>query len=236
MDEVKALLTKRGLLRSEKLYEYIVETSVCPRESPLLKELRAATESHPLSFMGTSPDEGQFLSLLLQTMNAKKTIEIGVFTGYSLLLTALAIPEDGRITAIDLDREAYNIGLPFIKRAGVEHKINFINSDAHKVLDRLLEDPKNHESFDYAFVDANKGGYKAYHEKLLKLLKVGGIVVYDNTLWLGTVAMPEETVPESVRHVRKFIMEFNKFIAADDRVQISHAPIGDGITICRRLP
>ncbi|KAL3535655.1 hypothetical protein ACH5RR_004116, partial [Cinchona calisaya] len=129
-----------GLLRSPKLRQYLLETSVYPREPEILKELRAVTASHPMAIMETDADAGQMLSLLLRMINAKKTIEIGVFTGYSLILTALDIPKDGKIIAIDPDQEAYNIGLPFIKKAGVEHKINFINSKAHPVLDKLLQD------------------------------------------------------------------------------------------------
>ncbi|KAI5664626.1 hypothetical protein M9H77_23949 [Catharanthus roseus] len=231
----KAHSIKQGLLQSNELYQYVLETSVYPRESEHLKELRAATQAHQWSFYSTPPDGGQFLSLLLQTMNAKKTIEIGVYTGYSLLLTALALPHDGKITAIDVDEEAYNIGLPFIKKAGVEHKINFINSDAHKVLDQLRQDENNHGSFDFAFVDADKEGYKNYHEKLMKLVKIGGIIAYDNTLFYGTVAMEEEKVGLKRRPIRKAVMEFNAFIAADQRIQISQVPLGDGVTICRRL-
>ncbi|KAI5664625.1 hypothetical protein M9H77_23948 [Catharanthus roseus] len=222
-------LNKHGLLQTNELYQYILETSVYPRESEHLRDLRAATKTHPRSFFGTAPDEGQFLSLLLQTMNAKKTIEIGVFTGYSLLVTALALPHDGKITAIDIDEEAYKIGLPFIKKAGVEHKINFINSNAHKALDQLLQDENNRESFDFAFVDADKEGYEKYHEKLMKLVKIGGIIAYDNTLFYGTVAMAEDKVEDLRRKsIRKAIIEFNAFIAADQRIQISQAPLGDG--------
>ncbi|TKY60799.1 caffeoyl-CoA O-methyltransferase [Spatholobus suberectus] len=133
---------------------------------------------------------------LLKLSNANKTIEVGVFTGYSLLLTALAIPDDGKIMALDPDRKAYEIGLPFIKKAGAEHKIDFIESPALPVLDKLLEDesmilllsrychnnPSNKETFDFAFVDADKDNYWNYHERLLKLVKIGGLIIYDNTL------------------------------------------------------
>ncbi|KAM7515597.1 hypothetical protein LguiA_005180 [Lonicera macranthoides] len=184
----------QGILQSGELYQYILETSVYPREPEPLKELRAAAANHPLAFMGTAPDAGQMMAMLLKLINAKKTIEIGVFTGYSLLLTALTIPDDGKITAVDVNRESYEIGLPFIKKAGVEHKIDFCHSEALTVLDKLLEDHANEGSFDFAFVDADKISYLKYHERLMKLLKAGGIIVYDNTLWGGTVAMAEETV------------------------------------------
>nr|QTZ19602.1 putative caffeoyl- O-methyltransferase At4g26220 [Bixa orellana] len=132
----------KGLLQSEELYQYILETSVYPREPKILKELRDATASHPWAIWGTTPDSGQLLSMLLKIANAKKTLEVGVFTGYSVLLTALAIPDDGKVTAIDISRETYEVGLPFIRRAGVEHKIDFIQSEALLVLDKLLEDTK----------------------------------------------------------------------------------------------
>lgn len=231
----KSLEGSKGLLQSQELFEYILETSVYPREAKLLQEIRVITENHPKSLMSTSPDVGQLIALLQKLINAKNTIEIGVFTGYSLLLTALTIPQDGKITAIDMNRDTYEIGLPIIQKAGVEHKINFIQSSALSALDELLEDDANRESFDFAFVDADKVNYQKYHERLLQLVKVGGIIVYDNTLWFGTVAMPEEFVKESQKRNRLHIIELNKFLANDDRVQISQVPLGDGITICRRL-
>ncbi|XP_034699070.1 probable caffeoyl-CoA O-methyltransferase At4g26220 [Vitis riparia] len=225
----------KGLLQSEELYQYILETSVYPREPKPLKELRDITATHPKAMMATAPDAGQLMDMLLKLVNAKKTIEIGVFTGYSLLLTALSIPDDGKITAIDVDRQAYEMGLPVIRKAGVEHKINFIESQALPVLDKLLEEHENEGIFDFAFVDADKVNYKNYHERLMKLLKMGGIVVYDNTLRDGTVAMPEELVAENLRGNRRLTIELNNFLAADPRVQICLAPLGDGITICRRV-
>ncbi|KAK4480055.1 hypothetical protein RD792_013112 [Penstemon davidsonii] len=220
--------------------KYIMETSVYPREPELLKELRAITLNHPRALMATAPDAGQFMALILKLVNAKKTIEVGVFTGYSLLLTALTIPEDGKvmsltITAIDIDKDAYKIGLPIIEKAGVEHKINFIESAALPALNQLLEDPKNRGTFDFGFVDADKINYANYHEKLLELVKPGGVIIYDNTLWGGSVAMPEDSVPEFRLQTREVAIEFNKFLAADARVQISQVALGDGITICHRL-
>ncbi|XP_057968582.1 probable caffeoyl-CoA O-methyltransferase At4g26220 [Malania oleifera] len=232
----KSSSSSKGLLQSEELYQYILETSVHPREPEVLKELRDVTASHPRARMGTAPDAGQLMAMLLKIVDAKKTIEVGVFTGYSLLLTALSIPDHGRITAIDLSRETYEMGLPIIKKAGVEHKINFIESQALPALDKLLEDHENEDSFDFAFVDADKINYLNYHERLMKLLKVGGLVVYDNTLWKGSVAIADESsVPEDMKPGRQSTIEFNKSVAADPRIEISHAPLGDGITICRRI-
>uniref|UniRef100_A0A2P2LX52 Caffeoyl-CoA O-methyltransferase n=1 Tax=Rhizophora mucronata TaxID=61149 RepID=A0A2P2LX52_RHIMU len=122
-----------------------------------------------------------------------------------------------------------------MKKAGVEHKIDFVESEAMPVLNNLLTDPGNEGSFDFAFVDADKANYRNYRDRVMKLVKVGGVVVYDNTLWGGTVAMPEESAPESLRVGRQLIIDFNKFLASDSRVQLSHVPVGDGITICRRI-
>ncbi|KAG5605967.1 hypothetical protein H5410_027459 [Solanum commersonii] len=176
--------------------------------------------------MATAPEAGQLIALLLKLINAKKTIEVGVFTGYSLLLK---IPDDGKAnySYIDLDRDAYEMGFPVIKKANVEHKINFIQSPALSALDELLNDHDNRGSFDFAFIDADK--------RMLELVKVGGIIVYDNTLWFGTVAMPEECVREAMKPNRHHIIEFNKFLVADTRIQISQVPLGDGIAICWRL-
>ncbi|XP_038695789.1 probable caffeoyl-CoA O-methyltransferase At4g26220 isoform X2 [Tripterygium wilfordii] len=182
---------KKGLLQSEELYKYILETSVYPREPEPLKELRELTATHPRALMATAADAGQLMTMLLKLVNAKRTIELGVFTGYSLLLTALTIPDDGK--------------------------------------------KGNEGSFDFAFVDADKVNFSNYHGRLMKLLRVGGIVVYDNTLWAGSVVMSEESTPERKRPGRQAIVELNKLLAGDPRIEISHAPLGDGITICRRI-
>uniref|UniRef100_A0A803PHW5 Caffeoyl-CoA O-methyltransferase n=1 Tax=Cannabis sativa TaxID=3483 RepID=A0A803PHW5_CANSA len=140
------------------------------------------------------------------------------------------------ITAIDLNREAYEVGLPFIQKAGVDHKINFIESAASCALDDLINDEKEVGSFDFAFVDANKDGYIKYHEQLVKLIKIGGVIAYDNTLWFGTVALSDEDeMDDFFKTNRKIIREVNTFLANDNRFEISLVSIGDGLTICRRL-
>lgn len=223
------------ILQSEDLTKYILETAVYPREPQPLKELRDATQKHPWGFIATSPDAGQLITILLKLLNPKKTIEVGVFTGYSLLLTALNIPDDGKITAIDIDKKAYEVGLPVIKKAGLEHKIDFIESPALPILDKLLEDPANEGTFDFAFIDADKDGYLNYHERLIKLVKVGGLLVYDNTLWGGRVAWPEEDVPAHSRTGTQAVIEFNKAITNDSRVEFALTSVGDGLSICRRI-
>ncbi|KAJ0885961.1 putative caffeoyl-CoA O-methyltransferase [Helianthus annuus] len=229
----------KGLLQTHELYKYILETNVYPREPEPLKELRALTAPHPRSGMGTAPDAGQMIAMLLKLVGAKKTIEIGVFTGYSLLLTALTIPDDGKrlihVVAIDMNRESYEIGRPVIEKAEVEHKVEFIESEALPALDKLLENRDNEGSFDFAYVDADKINYINYHERLMKLLKVNGIVVYDNTLWFGSVAQPESSVLDEFKEGRVNTINFNKSLADDPRINITMVPLGDGITICRRL-
>lgn len=216
--------------------------------------------------MTTSADEGQFLNMLLKLIGAKKTMEIGVYTGYSLLATALALPADGtvsppiqsnpiksnqspqinlnsvqteiemQILAMDINRENYELGLPCIEKAGVAHKIDFREGPALPVLDALLEDERNHGSFDFVFVDADKDNYLNYHERLMRLVKVGGLLGYDNTLWNGSVVLPADApMRKYIRYYRDFVLELNKALAADLRVEICQLPVGDGITLCRRV-
>ncbi|KAG8388563.1 hypothetical protein BUALT_Bualt02G0138400 [Buddleja alternifolia] len=225
------------ILQSEALAKYLLETSAYPREHEQLKELRNATvdKYQYWSLMNVSADEGQFISMLLKIMNAKRTIEVGVFTGYSLLTTALALPDDGKIIAIDPDREAYETGLPFIQKANMTRKIQFIQSDAMKVMNDFLA--KGEEgTFDFAFVDADKENYINYHEQLLKLVKIGGIIAYDNTLWSGTVAAPEDDdMLDYLKGCRGHIIKLNSFLANDPRIELAQLSIGDGLTLCRRL-
>ncbi|XP_056168277.1 flavonoid 3',5'-methyltransferase-like isoform X2 [Syzygium oleosum] len=229
---------KCEILASEALSKYILETNAYPREHEQLKELREATvqKYQYWSLMNVPADEGQLISMILKLVNAKRTIEIGVFTGYSLLTTALALPADGKILAMDPDREAYETGLPFIKKAGVDHKINFIHSDAFLVLNDLIENGEEAGAFDFAFVDANKEDYIKYHEILLKLVKVGGVIGYDNTLWFGAVALSEDDeMAEYLRVRRGCLRELNSFLANDPRVECCLLSVGDGLTLCRRL-
>nr|XP_010905195.1 norbelladine 4'-O-methyltransferase isoform X2 [Elaeis guineensis] len=185
-------ITHKNLLQSDVLHQYILERSVYPREHEQLKGLRELTMKHARGLMSVPPEEGQLLSMLLKLMNAKKTIEIGVFTGYSLLTTALALPKDGKVKEDDL--------------------------------------------FDFAFVDADKSNYMEYHERLLKLIRVGGAIAYDNTLWGGSVAVPvDPSHAERFIEGRNLTVKFNDFLAADPRIEISQVCIADGLTICRRI-
>ncbi|KAL6859036.1 hypothetical protein ACP4OV_018038 [Aristida adscensionis] len=226
----------KTLLKSEALYQYVLDTTVLPHEPECMRELRLVTDKHSLGFMQSSPDEAQFLRMLIKLTGAKDTIEVGVYTGYSLLATALALPEDGKVIAIDVDREYYEVGRPYIEKAGVAHKVDFREGPALSHLDDLLADEANHGRFDFAFVDADKPNYVKYHEQLLKLVRVGGTIVYDNTLWGGTVALPPGT-PLSPLDARfsVAIRDLNARLSADERIEVCQLAIADGITICRRL-
>ncbi|XP_047953434.1 caffeoyl-CoA O-methyltransferase-like [Salvia hispanica] len=226
----------KSLLQSDDLYQYILETSVYPREPEPMKELREITANHPWNIMTTSADEGQFLNMLLKLINAKNTMEIGVYTGYSLLATALALPDDGKILAMDINKENYELGLPVIEKAGVAHKIEFKEGPALPVLDQMVAEGKYHGTYDFIFVDADKDNYLNYHKRLIDLVKVGGVIGYDNTLWNGSVvAPPDAPLRKYVRYYRDFVLELNKALAADPRIEICQLPVGDGITLCRRL-
>ncbi|GAY50316.1 hypothetical protein CUMW_125650 [Citrus unshiu] len=255
----KTLHGNKTLLQSEKLYEYILETSVYPREPQCLKEIRELTDKHPWSAMMTAPDEAQFLSMLLKLINAKNTMEIGVFTGYSLLATALAIPDNGKILALDITKEHYEKGLPIIQKAGVAHKIDFREGPALPLLDQLIQDitaifnclmydqqrlinyakfenEKYHGTFDFVFVDADKNNYINYHKRLIELVKVGGVIGYDNTLWGGSVvAQPDADLDELILGWRDSVQELNKALAVDPRIEICQLSIADGVTLCRRI-
>ncbi|KAL3728586.1 hypothetical protein ACJRO7_033213 [Eucalyptus globulus] len=229
---------KGEILASKALSKYILETNAYPREHEQLKELREATvqKYQMRSIMSVPADEGQLISMMLKLMNAKKTIEIGVFTGYSLLTTALALPADGKIIAIDPDKEAYEIGLPYIKKAGVDHKINFIQSDAFLVLNNIIVNSQEEGTFDFAFVDAKKDDYMKFHELMLKLVKVGGLIGYDDTLWFGAVALSEtDEMSDQLKLWRDHLRELNSFLGKDPRVECCLLSVGGGLTLCRRL-
>ena len=201
-----------------------------------MRELRLVTDKHQWGFMQSSPDEAQLLRMLLKLTGARNTLEVGVFTGYSLLATALALPDDGKVVAFDVSREYYDIGRPFIESAGVAHKVDFREGPALDGLDALLADEANHGAFDFAFVDADKPNYVRYHEQLLRLVRVGGAVVYDNTLWDGTVALPPDApMSDHDRRISAAVRDLNARLSADPRVEVCQLAIADGVTICRRV-
>ncbi|HSO06467.1 MAG TPA: class I SAM-dependent methyltransferase [Pelomicrobium sp.] len=210
----------------QRLYDYLASVSL--REPPLLAELRRETAADELARMQVSPEQGQLMGLLVRLMGARRCLEIGVYTGYSSLCVALALPEDGRLVACDVSEEWTAVARRYWDRAGVAHRVELRLAPALETLDALLAAGEA-ERFDFAFIDADKGNYPAYYERCLRLVRRGGLIAVDNTLWYGRVADPENHDPNT-----EAIRAFNRHVASDDRVDLSLIPIGDGLTLARR--
>jgi caffeoyl-CoA O-methyltransferase len=205
----------------KKISRYIAEHAV--REPEILRELRAATSSLPNAGMQIGADQGQFMALLVQAMGARTCLEIGTFTGYSALAVALAIPENGRIVCCDISEEWTAIGRPFWNKAGVDRKIDLRIGPALRTLDELRRET---QSFDFVFIDADKTNYANYYEACLPMLRPGGILAVDNTLWSGWVADRGHHDDDTVA-----LRKFNDKLHADNRVEIALLPLGDGVTL-----
>jgi len=210
----------------EKLYAYLL--SVTAREHPALARLRDATAKLEWARMQIGPDQGQFMQLLVQLIGAKRTIEVGVFTGYSSTAVALALPDDGRIIACDVSEEWTALARSAWKDAGVAHKIDLRLRPAVETLDALIGQGEG-GSFDFAFIDADKANYDAYYERCLTLLRPGGLIAVDNVLWGGDVADPAKH-DEDTDAIRALNAKLHK----DQRVAIAMVPIGDGLTLARK--
>jgi predicted O-methyltransferase YrrM len=215
----------RHLQLDDTLYDYIVDHSV--REHPAQTALRAATARHPHAGMQIGPDQGQLMALLVKLIGARRCIEIGVFTGYSALSVALALPADGRILACDISDDYTRIGRPFWQQAGVAHKIELKLAPALQTLDAELAAGRA-GSYDFAFIDADKTGYDAYYERCLALLRPGGLIAIDNTLWGGSVAQAAQA--DDTRALQRL----NDKLHRDERVDLSLLPVGDGLTLARK--
>ena len=202
---------------------YLREVSL--RDHPLLARLRAETAAHPRAIMQITPEQGQFMQLLLRLTGARRTIEIGVFTGYSALITALALPADGQVVACDISDEWTSLGRPYWQEAGVAHKIDLHLAPALETLNTLTG------PFDFAFIDADKVNYDAYYERCLQLVRPGGLILIDNTLWHGDVINPAKQDADTLA-----IRALNKKLQADPRIDLSLLPLGDGLTVCRICP
>src|SRR6478752_7227474 len=183
-------MANRTLQLDDALYDYVLAHSL--REQPAQAALREATRSHPHAGMQISPEQGQFMALLVKLIGARRALEIGVFTGYSALTVALALPDDGRLLACDISDEYTRIGRPYWEAAGVAHKIELKLGPALATLDARLA-AGDAGAYDFAFIDADKTGYDAYYERCLQLLRPGGLVMIDNTLWNGAVAKPADS-------------------------------------------
>ena len=219
-------MTDRRLQITDDLHRYLVAHSV--REPEVLARLRDATASLPLAQMQIGPEQGQLLALLAKLIDARRCIEIGVFTGYSSLAVALALPQDGRIVACDVSEKWTAIARRFWREAGVEHKIELRLQPAVLTLEQLLAAGEAGR-YDFAFIDADKPAYDAYYELLLKLLRPGGLMALDNTLWSGAVANPDEREPNAVA-----LRALNDKLHRDERIDLSLLPVGDGLTLARR--
>lgn len=211
---------------TDEIYRYILDVSL--REPPILAELRRRTADHPRMTMQISPEQGQFMALLVRLSGARRCLEIGVFTGYSSLAVALALPDDGRVVACDVSEEYTRMARGFWSRAGVEDKIQLHLAPALETLDDLLAQGQA-GAFDFAFIDADKGNYLAYYERSLELLRPGGLIAVDNTLWSGRLVAPAAGDADSIA-----LDAFNRQLHGDERVDLSLVPIGDGLTLVRK--
>ena len=208
---------------TETTYQYLL--SVSSRESSVLERSRQETAALPNASMQISPDQGQFMGLLVRLMGAKKTLEVGVFTGYSSLSVALALPDKGKIVACDVSEEWTVIARRYWKEAGVEQKISLRIAPAIQTLDSLLAEGQA-GTFDFAFIDADKSNYDGYYERILKLLRSGGLVAIDNVLWSGRVADPAHQEEDTIA-----IRALNAKLHRDQRIHLSMVPIADGLTL-----
>jgi caffeoyl-CoA O-methyltransferase len=218
-------MTIRSLQLTEGLYRYLLDRSL--REHPAQAALRQATSTHPQAGMQIGPEQGQLMALLVRLIGARRAIEVGVFTGYSALAVALALPDGGRLLACDINDEYTGIGMPFWQQAGVAHKIDLRLAPAVQTLDACLAAGEA-RSYDFAFIDADKTGYDGYFERCLALLRPGGLIVIDNTLWHGRVAEPSED-PDTLS-----LQALNRKLHHDERIDLALLPIGDGVTLAMK--
>ncbi|WP_284619365.1 class I SAM-dependent methyltransferase [Aquabacterium humicola] len=218
-------MSDRYLNVDDTLYHYLVEHGV--REHPAQIALRDATRSHPAAGMQIGPDQGALLALLVKVIGAKRTIEIGVFTGYSALSVALALPDDGVVLACDINEAYTAIGQPHWRAAGVTKKIDLRLAPALQTLDAELAAGRA-GTYDFAFIDADKTGYDGYVERCLQLLRPGGLIAIDNVLWSGSVAKP------STSEDTRALQALNAKLKDDPRIDLVMLPIGDGLTLARK--
>ena len=207
----------------DRLYSYLLSATL--READVLAELRKETAEHSQAQMQVSPEQGQFMALLVQLIGAKKTLEIGVFTGYSALAVAMALPADGQIVACDVSEEFTAIARPYWQKANVASKIDLRIAPALDTLEALIASGES-GTFDFAFIDADKSSYDSYYEKSLQLIRPGGLIAVDNTLWYGRVADPavQDNRTQQIRAL-------NEKVRDDERVTMSLVPIGDGLLL-----
>jgi len=219
-------MLKKTVGLDDPLYDYLLSVSL--REPEILLQLRKETARLPNAMMQISPEQGQFMALLVELLGATKTLEIGVFTGYSSLCVALALPPNSKIVACDVSEEYTAVARRYWEAGGVAHKIDLRVAPALETLDELLAAGQA-ETFDFCFIDADKGNYEGYYERSLQLVRPGGLIAVDNVLWSGRVA-------DSQNHdsSTKTIRAFNEKLHHDERVTLSLVPIADGLTLARK--
>ncbi len=220
-------MSNRSIGLDDRLYEYLLAVSL--REPEILRQLREETAALPQGMMQISPEQGQFMALLVKLTGAVRVLEIGVFTGYSSTAVALALPKHGTITALDISEEWTAIARRYWLKAGVADKIDLRLGPALQTLDALIAEGDALASYDFAFLDADKENYDAYYERALQLLRPAGLLLIDNVLWGGSVANEAVVDPDTVA-----IRALNHKIHADSRVEISVLPVADGLTLAMK--
>jgi caffeoyl-CoA O-methyltransferase len=220
-------MSRTNLAITEELDSYI--RSITLREPEALAREREGTESHPHAGMQTAPEQGQFLHLLARITGAKKTLEVGVFLGYSSTWVALALPEGGKVVACDRSEEYTTRARETWRAAGVEDRIELHLGPAVQTLDRFIAEGQS-GTFDFAFIDADKQNYANYYERALQLMRRGGLIAIDNVLWDGKPIDPSVTDADT-----EAIRAFNQKVHGDARVAISLVPLGDGLTLACKL-
>ncbi len=216
----------RTIPMTDKLHDYLLSVSL--RETPVMTELRRVTARHRMARMQISPEQGQFMSLLVKLMGARRCIEVGTFTGYSALAVAAAMPKDGRIVCCDISEEYTDVAKPFWKKARVAGKIDLRIGPAKDTLDAMLKAGEA-GTYDFAFIDANKEGYADYYARCLKLVRKGGLLAFDNIFMAGGV-VDKKSKSSGVAAMKKF----SAALKTDKRVDISLVPIGDGLTLAMK--
>jgi predicted O-methyltransferase YrrM len=220
-------MSMQDLTISDGLWEYMRRVSL--REPDLLRRLREETAQLPNSNLQISAEQGQFMALLMRLIGARRTIEIGVYTGYSALVVAQALPDDGRMIACDINEEWTAIARRYWREAGVERKIDLRIGRALNTLDDLIAGGQGNR-FDFVFIDADKPNYANYYERALVLLRPGGLIAVDNVLWYGRVIDASFDDPDT-----RAIRAFNEQLKGDDRVWLSMLPVRDGLTLaCKK--
>ena len=219
-------MSARTISMTDPLYDYLLDVSL--REPDVARELREVTAKHPHAAMQISPEQGQFMGLLVRLTGARHCLEVGTFTGYSTLCVAASLPADGVVVACDVSTEFTDVARPFWRAAGVEDKIDLRIAPALETLDELLEAGAS-GNYDFMFIDADKPNYLHYYEHGLELLRTGGLIAIDNVFWGGAVVDPASRDDDT-----NAIRELNRLVRDDSRVDLSMVPIGDGLTLARK--